>query len=405
MPRFSLRVAWCAAATGLASIAGCSLDMNGTGAPLVDVVDGPDGSNASLDGTVGEMEGSVAPNTGDASPSDATLLDGALRDAAIPDSSGRETSAPDGTPPDVIVTGGDDGSVDAPTCAPASGTCVVVPPGWSIVAFAGDRTQLCPGDFNAGSSDVVEAPNATNACSCGACTLTSQPSCDQGTIGVTYGGDFGGFGGGGGQAACTTPGTDLALDPGGTCLSYPSPTGQAQNAPAVSYAPPTQSTGSCSSPSVADPTQITYGAQERVCTASAAVTQACGAGQPCGAAVDGDYTVCIMMPGAPVGCPAGSPLSTPHWVGGQANLACSDCGCSIDANPCSGTLDTFKDGTCQTADTTFRVDGTCQTSFSAMNAVAYRYVPDAVNASCTATGTSSATNVTLTSPATICCAQ
>jgi hypothetical protein len=413
MPRFALRVAWCAAATGLVSIAGCSLDMNGTGVPLGDVADGPEGSSGGPDGTTGTMEGSVAPDAGDTSLSDATLPDGALRDGAAPDASGHDASVPDGTPPDVIVVAGNDGSADAPTCATATngGTCVVVPPGWSIVAFAGDRTQPCPADFSGGPNDVVEAPNAANACSCGACAVTSQPSCDQGTIGATYGtstgGGFGGFGGsGGGTATCTTAGTALALDPGGDCLPYPSPSGQGPNAfDAVEYTPPAPAGGSCSSQGVGDPSQITYGAEERLCTAGASVTQACSTGQPCSAGVDGDYRVCIMMPGAPVGCPAGSPFSTPHWVGGPANLACSDCGCAIGADTCSGTLNTFRDNTCQTMDTTFRVDGSCQSSFSAMNATSYTFVADAMNASCSATGTSSATNVALTSPATICCAQ
>jgi hypothetical protein len=405
MPRFALRVAWCAAATGLASIAGCSLDLNGTGPALVEVSDAPDGSSPGPDGTIDTVEGSVASDAANAGSFDATLPDGALPDASV-----HEASAPDGTPPDVVVTGGGDGSVDAPTCATASGgACIVVPPGWSIVAFSEDRAGPCPNDFNAGTNDVVEAPNAANACSCGACTVTSQPSCDQGTIGATYGsnngGGFGGFGGGGGQATCTTPGTGLGINPGGGCVPYPAVSGQGMNAfDSVEYTPPSPTGGTCSSPAVADPSQVTYGANERVCAAGTSVTQSCSGSQPCAANVGGDYLVCIMMPGAPVACPAGSVLSTPHWVGGQANLTCSDCGCAIDADTCSGTLDTFRDDTCTMMDTTFPVDGTCQGSFSATNAAAYRYLPDAVNASCMATGTSSA-NLALTSPATVCCSQ
>ena len=375
--------------------------MNGTGAPLGAVTESPEASTVGSDGS---PEASIAPDSSGTGLPDATLPDSAVHDGSASDASVHETSTPDAASLDGASG---DGSVDAPTCVAANGgACIVVPTGWSIVAFSEGRTNPCPGDFNAGANDVVEGPNANGACSCGACTVTTQPSCDQGSIGATYGTDgHGGFGGGGGQATCTTAGTALAIDPGGNCTAYPSG-GVGQNAfSAVEYTPPAPAGGSCSSPGVADPSQIQYAAHERVCSAGASVTQACSGGEPCTGNVDGGYMVCIMMPGAPVACPTGSALSTPHWVGGPASLTCGDCGCGIDANTCSGTLDTFRDGTCTMMDSTFPVDGTCQSSFTAANASAYRYVPNAVSATCTATGTSSATDVALTSPATICCPQ
>lgn len=373
--------------------------MNGTGAPLGDAADTREASTAGPDGTA---EASTATDAArDASLLDATLLDSAAPDGSPLDGSVHDTSAPDAMVPDAVAG---DASIDAPGCVAANGgACVVVPPGWSIVAFSGGRTDPCPSDFNAASNDVVEAPNAANACSCGACTVTAEPSCDQGTIGATYG--FGGFGGGG-TPTCTMAGTALRIAAGGGCTPYPSTGGPGPSSfTAVEYTPPAPAGGSCSSPGVADPSQITYGAEERVCAAGAAVTQACSGGEPCTGNVDANYMLCIMMPGAPVACPSGSALSTPHWVGQQASLTCSGCTCAIDTNACTGTIDTFRDGACTTMDSTFRVDGTCQSSFAAANAAAYRYVPDAVDAGCAATGASSATNVNLTSPATICCAQ
>lgn len=402
MPRFAFPVAWCAAAVGWAAILGCSLDLNGTGLPLVPVTDADvrptEASTGAPDGTT---------NAIDAAPlSDATLQDGTPADSGLAD-----TSIPDGAPPDAVVTS-NDSSVDAPVCANVTtgGTCIVVPTGWSIVAFSNGRMGTCPTDFSAGTTDVVEAPNATNACSCGACMITNPPSCDQGTIGATYGTGFGGgFGGGATPATCTTPGPGLTIDSQGSCFPYPAP---ATSGPgpstfsAVEYTPPAPTGGSCASPGVADPSQVTYGESERVCAPNAAVTQACSGGQPCSARVDVGYAICIMMPGAPVGCPAGSPFSTPHWVGGDADVACSDCACALDANGCGGTLATFTDGACGTLGATFRVNGACANAFGTIPANgSYRYTPDSVDAGCAATGTSSTTNVALTSPATVCCAQ
>src|SRR5581483_9910320 len=103
-------------------------------------------------------------------------------------------------------SGGDDGSdgaiADAPTGGPEAGEagpvpggcdggagCVVVPPGWTFVAFAPSQATPCPAGYAAptgATSDLVEGQDTSTACTCGSCTVTGQPSCASGTVGVYY---------------------------------------------------------------------------------------------------------------------------------------------------------------------------------------------------------------------------
>ncbi len=78
-------------------------------------------------------------------------------------------------------------------CTNATGPCVVVPSGWSLVAFAPAQTAACPAGFNAApSQDLFEGPSAAGACTCAGCTVTHPPNCASGQVPVHYDTDFSG---------------------------------------------------------------------------------------------------------------------------------------------------------------------------------------------------------------------
>ncbi len=223
---------------------GCALDLSGRA--------GDEGTDAETvapdDGAVAvPLEaGSARPDGGAHPAKDA----GPIRDATV-DGTSPEASAPDASPPD--------GSGPNP-CTNAVGPCAVVPAGWTLVARAPAQSSPCPAGFDGTSpSDVVEGPSVAGGCSCGACSVTATPTCNAGTIAVSY---------------------DTNTSPAaGTCstVANPSPLG---NTPAgscgtdiyqgdystydVRYAAPAPSGGTCSAPGVQNSAAISYAARGRL---------------------------------------------------------------------------------------------------------------------------------------------
>jgi hypothetical protein len=402
MPRLAFWVACCAASLGVGLTAGCALDLNGTNSEVAESALADAGTeifrNSVGDGTAPTANG-VGTGRPDANAvsvtADGKVLDPNLRDASV-----AGEGQPDARLPDAANPATRDGAIDDAGCASGDPSCVVVPAGWSIVALATGRTALCPRGFQSGSADVVEGPNAANACTCGACSVTNNP-CDQGEVGASYGSSFGGNGGGG--PTCSSTVKNFPIDPGGSCQPYQAPTGMGMHSfNAVSFRPPASTGGTCVSPGLADSTQVSVAAEERMCLADSAQAAACGAGQPCDVTVDAPYGVCLMAGGS-VACPAGTPFTTPHVIGSSVNVSCGDCDCAVGAT-CSGTLTVFADATCQTGGTTMSLDGVCRTLFGPFptSASSYTYVADPL--SCAATG-SSMPAATLTNEATLCCTR
>ena len=117
-------------------------------------------------------------------------------------------------------TGGDasgtqDASADSGMVCKDAGDCIVVPSGWTLVAFAPTQASPCPSGF-AQPTGVVEGPSATSACECGTCGVTTQPSCAGGPIKVLYDTITSA-----GAGTCDLPGTvtPLGNSPAGTCLT------------------------------------------------------------------------------------------------------------------------------------------------------------------------------------------
>src|SRR5579863_3597157 len=138
-------------------VAGCGLDQGG-------LAQGPRSQNP------GSEDGAAGTDVTDTRDGDSTYP----ADTSIPLG---ESGLPVNVTPPADASQSGDGT---PTGCGAN-TCGAVPSGWTLVAFAGVRSSACPAGFTSQSTDIVQAsPSSLASCSCGACTVTSQPTCDSG---------------------------------------------------------------------------------------------------------------------------------------------------------------------------------------------------------------------------------
>jgi hypothetical protein len=318
------------------------------------------------------------------------------------------TDAPLDRAVDVEVDdGGSADASDAPTdvlpdgtaCPDGSPGCVIVPAGWTLVAFSTGQSAACPVGFQS-PADLVEGPDAAGACSCGTCTVTQQASCASGTVSVYY--DTASSRPG----TCALPGsvTPLGNSPAGACATdvYKG----SYNTYDIEYVPPPATGGACTSAGTQSGS-VTYAAHDRACAPVSAASAGC-VGDACTPSLGGGYLACIMQAGQ-AACPAG-PLGVQHTVGSGTSLTCSDCGCSATAQ-CTGTVTLYSDTGCTKNALAVPADSTCY-SIKTLNGgsnynsavAAYTYTAITPTTQCSPTGTSSATT-TLTGVSTICCAQ
>jgi hypothetical protein len=330
----------------------------------------------------------TAHHGGQAPPVDAGM-------AQTDDDAGSEAGAL-GEPPEASTTGRT--PFDASACDDASGPCVVVPGGWTLVAFAPNQASSCPAGFaSAPSVDVVEGPSAAAACTCGACTVTSTVSCAAGSV-AGYN-DYKSTAAAGSCASVDMP-SPLANDPPGSCGTdiYQGD----YSIYDVMYDAPPPSGGTCSAPGVAHNAAVTYTAHDRTCAPDSPQAANC-TGDICRPMLPPTYGACIAAPGAQA-CPQG-PLGVQHFVGTSAAFTCADCGCAITAT-CSGTITLFTDTGCTKGANAISSNVCVPITAKAATYKAYEYVGGtAQNVACQAAGPGSAQDVTLTGEETLCCAQ
>jgi hypothetical protein len=278
----------------------------------------------------------------------------------------------------------------------------MIPSGWTFLAFATNQGSPCPSGFaTAAPTNVDESPNASNACTCGQCSVTTQPTCQNGQIASYY--DLHGP-----INLCGLAGTPPALgnNPGGAC-DTDNYKGNSDGLD-LKFVAPGPSGGQCSSPGVATGT-VTYGSQDRECTADSATSGGCS-GSECTPSLPSPYLACIVQSGGPTPCPAGSPFTQQHVVGTGADVVCSTCGCNVSAT-CGGRVALFTDTGCTQDETDIGADGQCHAGpapgagdggSTAFNS--YKYIANPPgNVGCAPTGSSNATSVTLSNEQTVCC--
>jgi hypothetical protein len=331
---------------------------------------------------------------------------GDLGDATTPSEDTGARQGDGGTP--LHVDGGDamgaalaseagDAATITTSCRGDASGCLVVPPGWTLVAFAATQSSACPAGFASQSADLVEGPSAASACSCGACTVTTPASCAGGTLTVHY--DY-------------TTGTgrcNLLAQPGTTPLAATTPgscgTDLYQGSYAsfdIQYSEPAASGGACTALGTSQPGSATYASRDRACSADITLASSCsGSGCPT-PSVSGPYRACVVAPGT-VACPQG-PLSERHVAGTGVSFTCSDCGCAMTSTCTGGTVTLYTDSTCTKSAQPIPI-GTCYPIYqNGASYNSYAYKPGAAQSTCQTSGTSTAQNVGLTNEETICCA-
>ncbi len=356
-------------------VAGCSLGVGGLA--------------ASNDANLSTADSDAAA----ADPDDAANI-APPRSRPSDDASDPHPAASDAATVDASTSSVKDSAAPPSGCANSAGPCVAVPSGWTLVAYAPAQASPCPTGFDtAPSQDLLEGPNVTAACGCGACTVTQQPSCTSGAIAVTYDTDFSGTCN---QVAMPSP---LGNTPAGACGTDIYQGSYAKYD--VQYAAPPPTGGACTSAGVQKNGSVTYASKDRVCQPNDAQASNCSGGV-CQPKISGPYAACIAAPGA-VACPAG-PLSVAHQAAASAAVTCADCSCSVTST-CSGTLTLYTDTACKSGSYAISTD-VCVGISSAATYKAYEYTGAAPKSvACEAGVPNPAQSVTLAGEQTICCAQ
>jgi hypothetical protein len=387
------------APTAALLLAGCGATVAADAAPT-------DGGNESL---------ATGDATREASPFDATTLDGATRvpeAAPISDAATGDTAISDATQDDIAadspddVGPGDSGQHvadaspypdDAEASAPcdADAGCYVIPSGWSLVAYSTTQTS-CPSGFAAAPpTNFSGYAQSTTACTCGGCTF-SYATCNSSGIRGYYDVNNGG------PSACSSadPATDLYNNAAGTCQTD-LPQGDYSGLDLEYVAPPVQ--GSCGSAGPAILTSpVTFPWQGETCSPDTDASLGCNDNE-CTVSLPPPFRVCVSASPSRT-CPANS-IFTQRYVGAVGpSASCGVCNCSVNAT-CSGTMQLFSDTQCANNEFDVAADGICNRAPLGIATVgSYRYSANApTNVSCVPDGPS----MVLTSwqyAVTVCCA-
>lgn len=271
--------------------------------------------------------------------------------------------------------------------------CYMVPGGWTLVGVAtGSTTASC--FANSTATSVDEGPTG-GSCSCN-CSPNMPFTCPPGPISVKY--DLGG------TPTCGSAGVPATMNNGGMCATDMYMAGglaPGYNSLDLEFNAPAATGGTCTASATPNTGSITYASEDTVCTP----TTNCTPNMPCMPGIPGSFSVCIEQSGNQ-GCP-GSTFTQKHVVGTGATFTCGNgCGCTATPPQCTGTMKLYTDGMCGMGEYDYAAN-TCQApgGNEAAQYKSYHYVPDQAGpATCTTSGSSSATNLQLSNPQTICCA-
>jgi hypothetical protein len=297
-----------------------------------------------------------------------------------------------------IGTDNDARVVTVTPCEAGTVGCYVIPTGWSLVAFAPNQSAACPSGFAiAAPTNLVEAPNASSACTCGTCTVSAPPTCANGAITSSFD-----VNNPIGTNTCATAGGTMNNNPPGACDTdvY---TGNFDGLD-LKFIPPTAADGQCATPGEATGT-VSYGAEARACQPDSPAAAGCTGDTCTPPEIAAPYAACIVRGGA-VACPGG-PFSVQHVVGTSATVNCTACNCTVSAD-CSGNVELFTDTACMNGELVIAADAGCHpgapAGILATTFGSYKYVANApTNVACASSGSSTG-SATLTHEQTICCA-
>jgi hypothetical protein len=278
--------------------------------------------------------------------------------------------------------GGGTGDASAPT-ADASSCVGSLSPAWSLVAFEASRAP-CPGGYNPRDA-IAGAVAGAGACGCD-CTVTSQPSCTQGTLGTQWSST------GASAGPCPNPGASMTVG-GSGCTNTPAgPLAQGFSASALPA-----SGGSCAaSVSPADPSKVVKIGVRTCDVPPSAADAVCSGAPPPG------FAACVAATGD-VPCPAG-PFATRTLIEDDVVLVCPGCGpCNVVGTCGNAQVKFYSDAQCGNVVAQLPCTGTCVDTGggNGKQVAAFEYTAQ-VQASCQASP-SGAPAFDPVKPRTICC--
>jgi hypothetical protein len=249
-------------------------------------------------------------------------------------------------------TGGEGGGAGAAPACPEQ--CPdAVPSGWVRVGYAQDQSAPCPSGFL--DVDITtDAVLQADACTCGDCLVTTEPSCDAGAI-KTYD-THPGFG------ACKQIGPTFANSPAGQCAKI-FPNGEPASAgTSFEGAPPPPVGGACSRAASLDTSKVQW-TEGRICLPMETMcdSEVCAGIAP--------FSECVLADGDQQ-CPAA--FSTRYVIGTNASIKCEACGCTLKST-CEGTLTLYTDMTCTAGGLDLPVTGSCESVSSPDTYFTYKY--------------------------------
>ncbi|HEY6462723.1 MAG TPA: hypothetical protein VIY73_21285 [Polyangiaceae bacterium] len=266
-----------------------------------------------------------------------------LEDAGRGTGGGHEASTSDGG----AVFGDDSGGVEGSLLpdvgvGPDAASSCTVPAGWQPVLFELSRGP-CPAGSGASNDEVLGATAPPAACAC-PCAVTTQPTCDEGTLASRYSQGPPPPG-----VACPSQGLSLPVNgPGCMAMSNGGQLGGGFSADAI------QPTGAaCSSTLTPDPSQVTK-TQVRTCEVpSSQADSVCTAAPPSG------FSACVESAGD-VACPPGV-FSSRAVADDDEILVCPPCGtCQVGSTCNQPTVTFYGDPNCKTMVATFGTTGVCE---------------------------------------------
>jgi len=309
-------------------------------------------------------------------------------DAATPDVIAADVTSNDVTTNDVVAPDVATDAIEEPgpplACSTDASACSgAVPAGWTLTAFAPNRTTACPGNFTA--TDVVAAPTLqAGACTC-SCNIATQPSCALGAVTGTWSGD----------ANCGNAWKTWTFTAVGQCMDY----GMGANFALGSHNSYTKlglTPGTCNSPAaVADGSKV-GSTPMRTCVPSVACAE-----DVCNGAVPAGMRACIATAGD-VACPAGPFSDKAAVIGATTTLSCAGCStCNVTQSACgAATVKFWADANCTQAKGSVAADGNCNATGS-VSTTHFTYENPVQNVQCNA-GTSAPT-ADLGTKRTVCC--
>jgi hypothetical protein len=307
------------------------------------------------------------------------LVSGAIED-------GGASPLLDGSAPSPVESG-TDATPPVVTCSATGNACSgALEPGWTPIAFAGDRGAACPNEFT--TVELVTNPLANaGACTC-ACQIsaTDPPTCAQGSFASTVGS----------TTSCSSQGISYAVNGTGCTALAQSGSLSAYGR----YAALALDRGTCIASAKPDMSKVASNSV-RACIPSAACVEDVCLGKPVGA-----FASCIVHDGD-VPCPAApSPFLERTLAGASSTLTCGGCAtCQNNATCGTATLRFYNDGACATEVASRIANDVCNafvTGSAGVTASHFRYDVATSNPSCAPTSTATAA-AGLDQERTICC--